>query len=465
MIGLPDMGLAAIVAAVKSRDILPGDIVRRLTERIHARDEELHAFISLDLEGALRTCAELEMQLDRGGEGGLLFGAPFAIKDNIDVALLESTSGSRCVTPPVAPGDASVVKLLRRQGAIILGKSNLNEWAIGATGQNPHYGTTKNPCDVTRLSGGSSGGSAAAVAAGFAPGALGTDTGGSIRVPAALCGVSGLRPTTGTISCKGIHPFSKSLDTVGPIARTVADVALIQQVLSSGRSGADRLPSREELLIDAPLADLRVGYVSEIAESTATAVSAATLEASMAMLRLGATVEEASLPMFNEAHETAGLLALAEAWLVHRDAVRARPDAVSPDVLARLTLGSAVTATEYAQARRFQTIWSKVVMNQMSTFDVLLLPTTSSTAPPITAAHDITSMDLLRLTYPFSFAGLPALTLPCGRDEGGLPIGMQLVGHAFGENNLFRVGSYYQARTNWHSTQYRSSTQAFMGSS
>ncbi len=376
---------------------------------------------------------------------GELAGIPIVVKDLIDIAGLPTTAGSpNFFGQQPALKDALVVDKLKYAGATLLGKTNTHEIALGITGINPHTGPVRNPHNPERISGGSSSGSAAAVASGMALGALGTDTGGSVRIPAALCGVVGFKPTFGRVSTRGVLPLSWNLDHVGPIAKTVADAALLYSVLA----GYDPQDPNAVLGPLAPfqhqkdISDFRVAlvvgdYISEADPEILAALS----RAAGIFASLGAEIVEVEIPRLEEAARANGTMVIADAAAFHRERLAEHPDWFGADVRERLEKGRAVTSTEYILARRVQSEMKRYFGLFFDPFDVLLLPTTASVAAPIddldSAAY---ASRLTRFTAPFNLTGLPALTVPCGVSPDGLPIGVQLVGPAWSEQIVLQAG-------------------------
>jgi aspartyl-tRNA(Asn)/glutamyl-tRNA(Gln) amidotransferase subunit A len=385
-----------------------------------------------------------------------LFGIPIALKDLYETAGIRTTAGSKFFADTIPVEDAFVVQKLKAAGAVLPGKTNMHEIALGVTGVNPHYGACRNPWDVARITGGSSSGSAAALAAGMCLGALGTDTGGSIRIPAALCGVVGLKPTYGRVSLRGVIPLSWNLDHAGPMARTVRDVALLLQIIS----GYDPLdPASADVPVDDYFVHLEDGvkgwrialaYGEYFAETDAEVGEAVQLAARL-FESLGAQVEEADLSWAREAALANGLLVQADAAAYHRERLAARPEDFGADVRQRLQNGAACTSTEYALARRTQSEMRRKFENLFSDYDILLTPTTPIAAQLIEGMDAIEqARHLTRFTAPFNLTGLPALSLPCGFTSRGLPVGLQIVSKPWGEAKVLQAGYAYEQATTWH---------------
>lgn len=422
-------------------------------KRIGALDDRVRSYVTVSAELALAQARAADEALAGGRTLGPLHGLPVALKDNIDTAGIRTTVGSAFFAERVPRHDAEVVRRLRQAGAVLIGKTALHEFAYGATSQNPHHGHCRNPWDVDRIPGGSSGGSGVAVAAELCAGALGTDTGGSVRIPAALNGVSGLRPTTGRISIRGVFPITWTFDTVGPLARSVDDVALLFSVLA----GFDR---GDPLSVDAPavglpleqgVAGLRIGvpgafFFDELDSGLAETVHAA----AEVLARAGALVETIELPGVERTVETTTRLIWAEAYAIHRARLEAEPERFGEDLRRRITLGEQVTGADYAECRQWAREWRRLLEGVFEQIDLVLTPVSCIRAPLAAECETIeTTRRLTRLTYAWSLAGIPALAVPCGFAD-GLPVGLQLAAAPFGEATLLRAGAAYQRETDWH---------------
>ncbi len=375
-----------------------------------------------------------------------LLNIPLAIKDLIDVAGVPTAAGSpKFFGREPALKDAFAVEKLKQAGALIVGKTNTHEIALGLTGLNPHTGPVRNPHDPTRITGGSSSGSAAAVAAGMALGALGTDTGGSIRVPSALCGVVGFKPTFGRVSLRGVLPLSWNLDHVGPIAKTVEDAAILYETIA----GYDPLdPNSVATQNQREIAQNRIlrcalavgNYVEEAEPGVLMAVH----QVAEVFRALGHEVFEVEISRLREAAQANGTMVIADAAAFHRERFATHPEWFGADVRERLERGRAVTSTEYILARRVQAEMKRYFELFFEQYDVLLLPTTAVVAAPIEGLNSAAyAPKLTRFTAPFNLTGLPALTLPCGWVD-GLPVGLQIVGKAWSEAIVLQAGISYE---------------------
>jgi aspartyl-tRNA(Asn)/glutamyl-tRNA(Gln) amidotransferase subunit A len=461
---LPFASVIELARMIARKEVSPVEVARAYLERIAARDATLRAYITVCEERALAAAREAEGALVAGRAPGPLHGVPIALKDLYDTAGVATTAGSRILADRVPDSDATVVRRLREAGAIVLGKLHMVEFAYGPEGLNAHHGAPRNPWDATseRMPGGSSSGSGVAVAAGLAPAALGSDTGGSIRIPASLCGITGLKPTYGRVSRAGVLPLAWSMDHVGPMTRTVGDAALLLRVMA-GYDPADAstsvLPVPDYLAaLSGDVKGLRVGLLRAFFLESATPEVRAAVERAAAMLQsAGAIVDEVALPAV--AHVAAGAYAVvaSEALAYHTGWLASRPDDYDPEVRTRLQLGAFVTGAHYVKGQQVRALVRRDVDAALARRDVLLAPATPLTAPRIDERQttlgdgpsDVRSA-LIRLTRPFNFSGHPACAVPCGFSAQGLPIGMQLVGRPFDEATVLRAADAYQRLTDWH---------------
>jgi len=426
----------------------PAEACRR---QIESLNPVLNAFIEIIPPQEMGTHSSRS-----GNEARALTHIPLAIKDLVDVAGIPTRAGSpNFFGQESARDDALVVHKLRSAGAHLIGKTHTHEIALGITGINSHFGPVRNPWDPGRITGGSSSGSAAAVAAGMCLGALGSDTGGSIRIPAGLCGTVGLKPTYGRVSLRGVVPLSWNMDHIGPITRSVKDAALLLEVLagydpldpvSADRPAGEYLPG-----IDSGIAGWKVALgVGEYIERSEPEVLEAFRGAALVFSDLGARVIEVVPPDLREAAAANGKMVIADAAAFHRERLNDNPGGFGPDVRERLEAGRAVTSTEYSLARRVQSEMKHAFARFFDEYDVLLLPTTAVTAPPIenmdSAAY---APKLTRFTAPFNLTGLPALSLPCGFSPQGLPVGLQIVGKAWDEKKVLQAGFAYEEASGW----------------
>jgi len=460
----------ALAAAVRAGERSAAEVVEEHLSAIAGREAEIHAFNLVLADEARAAAAEVDRRVAAGDDPGPLAGVPVALKDNLCTRGLPTTCSSRILDGWRPPYDATVVERLRGAGAVVIGKTNMDEFAMGSSTENSAFGPTRNPRDPTRVPGGSSGGSAAAVAAGFAPVGLGSDTGGSIRQPAALCGVVGVKPTYGLVSRYGLVAFASSLDQIGPFARTVADAALLLEVLA-GHDPLDSTsipqppPALGESLGEG-VEGLRVGVVRELTEGIDGDV-AARVEAAVAGLEAdGAKVDDVSLRAVVHGLSAYYLIAPAEASsnLARYDGVRyglrvdgddvtemyaaTRAAGFGAEVKRRIMLGTyALSAgyydAYYGQAQRVRTLIIRDFEAAYATHDLLLAPTSPTTAFPFGARTDSPLAMYLSdvCTIPSNLAGHPAVSVPYGVGHDGLPVGIQVLAPALGEATMFRAAA------------------------
>ncbi len=463
-----------VASAVRSGTVRAATVLEGHLAAIDAAEAGIHAFNLVTREQARRDAAAVDAAVDAGHDPGLLAGVPVALKDNLCTRGVPTTCSSAILAGWRPPYDATVVTRLRRAGAVVVGKTNMDEFAMGSSTETSATGPTRNPHDLDRVPGGSSGGSAAAVAAGFAPIALGSDTGGSIRQPAALCGVVGMKPTYGTVSRYGLVAFASSLDQVGPFARSVADAALCFDVIG-GHDEADstslnRPTPRVLSVLDDGVEGMTVGVLAEFLDGADPVVVARARAAAEALAAAGARVEEVSVPEVALALSAYYLIAPAEASsnLARYDGVRfglrvdaddtvamntaTRSAGFGAEVKRRVMLGTyALSAgymdAYYGKALRVRTLIIEGFARAYQRCDVLLGPTTPTTAFPLGAkVGDPLSMYLSDVcTIPTNLAGHPAISVPFGTDDAGLPVGVQLLAPALAESTLFRAAAVVEA--------------------
>lgn len=449
---LTDLSLTEARERIRRREIGPVELTRAHLERIERLDRRINSYITVTADAAGDAALAAEAALGRSIPGmlGPLHGLPLGLKDLLDLAGVRTTAGSRFFTEHLPAEDADAVQKIKAAGAVILGKHNMHEIALGLTTVNPHFGACRNPWAPDRIVGGSSGGSAAALAARLCLGALGSDTGGSIRVPAALCGIVGLKPTRGRVSLSGTVPLSWNLDHIGPMARRVRDVALILQVIA-GYDPADpysvNVPVPDYLVgIERGIRGRRIALLAgEYFSVTDTEVRTAVDRAAGVVEDLGAHVEPVDVPELHTAALSNGRMTTADAAAFHFERLRDHAQDFGADVRSRLQAGADLPLRDYIEARRFQAEARRRFTLLFEKYDLLMLPTTATPAPLIEGPDAIEMARLLtRYTAPFNLTGLPALSLPCGFTAAGLPIGLQLVAAAWEEAALLRAANAYE---------------------
>jgi aspartyl-tRNA(Asn)/glutamyl-tRNA(Gln) amidotransferase subunit A len=448
--------ISELAPRLRRKEISPVEITQQCLSRIEQLNPALNAFITVLSDSALREARTAESEILGGEWRGPLHGVPIALKDLIDTAGVRTTAASALYERRVPTEDAEVVRRLRQAGAVILGKNNLHEFAYGASSLVSHFGDMHNPWDLGRITGGSSGGSAAAVTAGLACAAIGTDTAGSIREPASLCGCVGLKPTYGRVSSRGVIPLSSSLDHVGPLAATAADAAIVLQAIA-GYDAADITTA------DVPVADyistmkdgakaLRAGvprayFFDELDSEVASAMEHALrgIETMVANLR------EVKLNISTDRSVQA-----AESYACHAENIAKHSDLYQAETLRRIRTGENVSAEEYIQRRRELEEARRNIHTAFAEVDVLVTPTTPMPAPAIAdlranaEALRPAELKLLRNTRPFNVWGLPAISVPCGFTQSGLPIGLQIAGPPWREDLVLRLAHAYEQATAWH---------------
>lgn len=453
--------LARMIAAKK---VSPVEIVQAHLDRIARLDGKLKAYLTVMGESALAAARSSEAAVTSGAALGPLHGVPVGLKDLYCTKGVKTTGGSRILEDWVPEEDATVVARLGAAGAIALGKLNMHEFAYGPEGLNPHYGTPWNPWDaaVHRICGGSSSGSGASVAAGICPGALGSDTGGSIRLPAALCGITGIKPTYGRVSRAGVLPLAWSMDHVGPMCRSAADCALM---LGSMAGYDPRDPTTSVLpvpdyaaALTGQVKGLRIGLLrSFFLEGAGHAQRAAVEAAAQALAEAGAIVEPVDLVKVALAAAAAHAVLAPEAYAYHEEWLKTRATEYGADVRERLRVGAFVTGAEYLKGQRLRSVLRDEVDAALARLDVLLAPSTAIEATPV-GQNEVqigsetvpVRASLIRFTRPFNLTGHPAASVPCGFTAQGLPIGLQIIGRPFDEATVLRVGDAYQRLTDWH---------------
>lgn len=428
-----------------ARRVSPVDLVQHQLDRIARLDPEVNAFVTLDSAGALAAAEKATQEIADGDERGPLHGIPVAIKDIIDVAAMPTTCHSRLLRDNRAAGDAAVVARLRAAGAIVMGKLATWEFAYGGPSLDLPFPPARNPWNLARQPGGSSSGSGAALAAGFVPLALGTDTGGSVRHPAAACGIVGLKPTLGSLPLDGVFPLAWSLDTVGPMARSVADVALLQSVLSDQTEIAH--------IGEAGLSGLRIGYIRHFHDQDMIAdsdVGTGLDAAALCLQQLGAKVRDVTLPALGQFSAATRIILHCEAWTIHRDWLRTRPEDYGRITRQRLATGAFLSAEAYLRAGQARAWLTAQVDAAFAEFDLLLCANALDPAGPVAPTADGKPVNIRQARTPFSLTGNPAISLMTGISRDGLPLSLQLVAKRYQERLLLQAAAAYENATGHH---------------
>jgi aspartyl-tRNA(Asn)/glutamyl-tRNA(Gln) amidotransferase subunit A len=464
MIDLTTMTARKIAEAVRRRETTAVAVARAALDRIGLMNEALRAFITITPDEAIAAAERVDQQVAAGrGDDLPLAGVPMAIKDSFWTKGVRTTGGTKVLADFVPAEDATAVARLKAAGCVLVGKSSMHEMAYGFTSRNPHYGDCHNPWDLARVPGGSSGGNAAALATAMAFAAVGGDTGGSNRQPAALCGVVGVKVTYGRVSRHGGIPLSWSMDTVGPMARTVGDAAALLQVMA-GFDPKDPTTRRDTVpdylaALAAGMTGLRIGVPHDhFMAMMEPDVGSAIQDALGVLKQAGATLVDVRFPPLEPVIGAHRAIIFCEAAAAHEELIRTRAADISDEVRPLLQSGLFLTATQYLAAQQARKKVIAAYHDLWRSFDVLVTPTSPIAAPPIgesTARLGDKDIPLVRLfldlTLPFNLTGQPAISVPCGFTKAGLPIGLQLVGRPFDEATLFRAAAAYESATDWHS--------------
>jgi len=456
------LSIAELSNLIRTGKISPVALIESTLAGIDSRDSRLNTFITLFREESLESARLAEREIRDGQIRGAMHGIPVALKDIIHVAGAPTTCGSNFFAAEPSGFDATVAARLKQVGAIIIGKTNLHEFALGVTTENPHFGATANPWDTSRVPGGSSGGSGAAVVAGFCAGALGTDTGGSIRIPAALCGNVGLKPTYGRVSVHGIVELAQSLDCVGPICRYVGDVAVMMNTLAGYDSNdvhCENQPVRDYTeRLGYPINGLKAGIPKQHCfEGLDPDVESAVAESIYTLEGLGLDIVELDLPSIPNAHEATLTILMAEASHFHQERLAAHREDYGLDVCEILEAGEELTAADYITAVRVREITRCEFAQAFTEVDLILTPTVPVPAPlqstialsPGSNSNQIRPR-LTQNTRIFNLLGLPAISVPCGFTQDGLPVGLQVAGQWWSEEMLLQIAHAYEQATPWH---------------
>jgi len=455
---LNQLSLSEASQLVRNKKVSPVELTHECLSRIEQLNPKLNAFITVTTESALTGAhlAEEEIQHDRWK--GPLHGIPIALKDMVDTAGVRTTAASGLFKDRIPTQDAEIVRRLKAAGAVFLGKLNLHEFAYGASSVISYFGPVHNPWDIGYSPGGSSGGSAAGVAAQLCYGAIGSDTGGSIRIPAAYCGIVGLKPTYGRVSTRGVIPLSWSLDHLGPMTRSVTDAALMLRTIAGydpeDTNSTDSPVADYAGTLEAKASSLRIGIPrAHFYDGLHPEIQAAMDTALSEIGKLTSSQHGIEIPAVND---TAILILKAEAYAYHRDYVTKTAELYHAETLKRIRAGEGISTADYISARRQLDQFRRSVPKVFDAADLIVTPTTP--VPPFTISELLADMDHLRAkellttpnTRPFNLLGLPTISVPCGFTRAGLPIGMQITGPAGGEAMVLRLAYAYEQATEWH---------------
>ena len=455
--------IAEAAGLISAGEVSPVELTEAHLRRIERVDGDLNTFITVTAEVAREEARQAEKEISAGRYRGLLHGVPYSLKDLYATHGIRTTGGTKIWADWVPDYNSAVAEKLKSAGAVLLGKTNMHEFALGVTNINPHYGAARNAWNLDHIPGGSSGGAASAVAAGLGLFGMGSETGNSIRRPAAFCGVTGLKPTYGRVSRYGMLPASWSLDHAGPFTRTAEDSAIVLQALA----GPDRCDPASS---NAPVPDYSAG-LRDAATGTKAGVpwkflrdlsgeADAGFEEVLATLRgAGVSIVDLELPSAVYAAPVSSAIMLGEAASYHADWVRSRPADYGKDVLTRLRIGMAISAQEYADAQRFRRLIASEMLEEMrfQDVDLIVAPTIPATATPIAGGAAALGDEpysvgngFFNLYKPFSLVGWPVISIPCGFGANGLPLAVQMAGRPLEERQVVRLAHRYQQTTDWH---------------
>ena len=456
------MTIREIMKRLRRRELSPVELTRKTLDRIDRVQPTRNGFITVTEDLALDQAHQAEREIREGRDRGPLHGIPFAAKDLFYTRGIRTTVGSKILRDFIPDHDAAVIEKLREAGAVLVGKTGLHEWAYGITSNNPHFGAVHNPWDTTRVPGGSSGGSTAALAAGLCSFSLGSDTGGSIRIPASFCGVVGLKPTFGCVSRWGMFPLGYSLDHAGPFAHTVEDAARVYQAIA-GHDARDETTVARSVSLPAfaeepHLEHKKIGVPRNFYyENLDPEIDSAVKKALVTLERLGAELIPIDVPDMEEFNTIGKLILSAEATSVHRSRLQHLREDFGDDVRALLEQGETVLATEYVDAQKRRRELVREFNRLFTQVDLIAAPTAPIAAPKIGeetvsigASLVEVRLAVTRLVRAVNLGSWPALSVPCGFTSPGLPIGLQLMANCFEEKSLLEVGHAYQQATEWH---------------
>jgi len=458
---LTELTLSEASELVRGKRVSPVELTQACLNRIEEINPSLNAFITITADSALAQAREAESEIQRGSWKGPLHGIPIALKDLVDTAGARTTAASGLFKDRIPERDAEIVRRLKASGAVLLGKLNLHEFAYGGSSVISYFGAVRNPWDPAYSPGGSSGGSAAALAAELCYGAIGSDTGGSIRLPAAYCGIVGLKPTYGRVSTSGVIPLAWSLDHVGPMTRTAMDAALMLHVIAGydpDDTNSTDTPVRDYAAgLEGKTSSLRIGIPRAYFYEGLHPEIQAAMDTGLSVLeKLTSSQHEIEMQVANDMALTALLIQKSEAYAYHREYVTRSSDLYQPETLKRIRAGAEISGPDYINARRQLDRYRRSAWKIFDGVDLVV--TASTPVPPLTISKLLADPDHLRAkeilaspnTRPFNLLGLPAVSIPCGFTSKGLPIGMQIIGRPGDEATVFCLAHAYEQATDWH---------------
>ena len=456
------MSAADLGRRLRQGEISPVEIVEAHLSRIRATEPTLNSFITLLPDQAMAAARQAERDIQAGRYRGPLHGIPVALKDLYHTGGVRTTSGSRLFDTHIPAQDCTVAARFRQAGAILLGKLNMHQFAYGPTGENPDYGPTRNPWNPERITGGSSGGSGSAAAAGQCPITTGSDTGGSIRIPAALCGIVGLKPTYGRVSRHGLTPLAWSMDHPGPMTRTVEDAALTLNLIAGhdpqDPASADRPVPDYAAALTGDLRGLRIAAPRQYFDAPLAPEVRQSVNQALTLLEsLGAEIREVDFPEFQDAASISTTMLMAEASAAFRDLLQTDAPRIYEPVRLRLEAGLFISAADYLRAQQARSVFDRAARRLLTDADLIAGPAAPVTAPPLlqqqvqAGEHQLGVVAALtQYTRPYNISGFPAISVPCGFSPDHLPIGLQLAARPFDEAAALRAAHAYEQATQWH---------------
>ncbi len=461
-IDLTTLSIGKLASLFQEKKVSPVEVTKAFLERIAHLNKSVNAYITVIADQALLAAENAEKAMMAGTYYGPLHGIPFAVKDIFETKGIKTTCASKLWAERISASNATVIERLQQAGAVLLGKLNMHEFAMGATSSSSYFGPVRNPWHTDHVPGGSSGGSGAAIAASLALGTLGTDTGGSVRIPASLCGIVGLKQTYGRVSRYGVITLSWSLDHAGPMTRTVEDAAIMLQAMA-GYDPHDPTTSQLPVpdyraALGQSIRGLRIGVPTNyFFEGIDPVVEQRVRQAIQVLEGLGAIVEEVTIPHIELAPTAGAIISPVEAYAYHEPLLQRQAQDYQPDVRERLLTGATILGVEYVRAQQYRNLLRQEVQKSMQRLDALITPTTPIVAPKIgekTVSIDGVEREVLKIlahyTRPWNLTGQPAISIPCGFTEADLPIGLQIVGKAFDEATILRLAYAYEQHTSWH---------------